>query len=193
MALSNKQQAFISHYLIDRNATRAAIRAGYSAKTAYSIGPENLKKPEIVEAIKARTNEIVMSADEVLTRLADMARGDISDLMALTTSGFTFELLIDDGNGNKIPNPKTKLIRKIKQKVTTYLAKSEDGEDREIIETELELYDAQAALVQIGRYHALFTDKTEVAAIVEVKDVRDNILRKLAGSTTTGDADEVSE
>ena len=43
MALRGKQQRFVDEYLIDRNATQAAIRAGYSAKTAYSIGEQNLK------------------------------------------------------------------------------------------------------------------------------------------------------
>jgi len=51
--LNDKQRAFVQEYLIDRNATQAAIRAGYSEKTAGQIGNENLKKPEIAEAINA--------------------------------------------------------------------------------------------------------------------------------------------
>ena len=51
MALKGKQQRFVEEYLIDLNATRAAIRAGYSEKTASAIGHENLRKPTIVEAI----------------------------------------------------------------------------------------------------------------------------------------------
>ncbi len=50
--LTAKQQRFVDEYLIDLNATQAAIRAGYSPKSAYSIGQENLKKPEIQEAIQ---------------------------------------------------------------------------------------------------------------------------------------------
>ncbi len=50
--LTNKQKRFIEEYLIDLNATKASIRAGYSEKTAYSIGNENLSKPEIQEAIQ---------------------------------------------------------------------------------------------------------------------------------------------
>jgi phage terminase small subunit len=157
MALSNKQQEFVKQYLIDFNATQAALRAGYSEKSAYSIGWENLRKPEIIAAIRDQA----MSAEEVLSRLSDMARGDIADLMEITPSGFTFRLLVDE-NGQRIVNPQTKLIKKIKQKVTTYLAKTEDGEDREIIETELELYDAQAALVQLGKYHKLFVERQEL-------------------------------
>lgn len=49
--LTQKQSAFIREYMIDRNATQAAIRAGYSAKTSYSIGEENLRKPEIKEVL----------------------------------------------------------------------------------------------------------------------------------------------
>jgi len=47
MALTAKQKVFVAEYLVDLNATQAAVRAGYSEKTAYSVGHENLKKPEV--------------------------------------------------------------------------------------------------------------------------------------------------
>jgi phage terminase small subunit len=53
MALTSKQQRFIDEYCVDLNATQAAIRAGYSRRTAYSIGSENLTKPEIKVALQA--------------------------------------------------------------------------------------------------------------------------------------------
>ena len=53
MALSRKQQRFVEEYCVDFNATQAAIRAGYSPSTAYSIGSENLRKPEIKAALQA--------------------------------------------------------------------------------------------------------------------------------------------
>ena len=167
--ITNKQQKFIDEYLVDFNATQAAIRSGYSKRTAAVIGWENLRKPEISDAIKIK----VMDADEVLLRLSDIARGDISHLMEITSSGFTFRLLVTDENGNRIVNPNTKLIKKIKQKVTTILGKRENSEDREIIETELELYNAQEALNTLGKYHKLFVDRTELTgkdggAIVQV-------------------------
>lgn len=52
MALTPKQERFVQEYLVDLNATAAAKRAGYNSKTAYSIGQENLKKPEIQSAIQ---------------------------------------------------------------------------------------------------------------------------------------------
>lgn len=158
MSINNKQQVFIREYTRDFNASRAALVAGYSPKTAYSYGQQLLKNLEIQAAIKARIEEITMGSDEVLIRLGDMARGDMADLMEITPSGFIAKLLDAEGN----VNPKTKLIKKIKQKVTTYLSKTEDGEDREVIETEFELYDAQAALALLGKYHALFVDRTEI-------------------------------
>lgn len=56
--LTPKQQRFVEEYLIDLNATQAAIRAGYSEKTAYSVGHENLKKPEIQKAIEEAKNQV---------------------------------------------------------------------------------------------------------------------------------------
>ena len=66
--LTAKQQIFIMEYLTDMNATQAAIRAGYSAKTAYSIGQENFKKPEIRQAIdtamKERRNRLIATREQ---------------------------------------------------------------------------------------------------------------------------------
>jgi len=180
MGLTNKQQAFVNEYTRDFCATQAAIRAGYSGKTAYSLGQRLLKNAEISDAIRQRIEEKTMGADEVLTRLADMARSDMADLMAITTSGFTIELTTKNESGEIIANPKTKLIKKIKQKVTTYLAKSEDGEDREVIETELELYDAQAALVQIGKHLKLFSDPAQVSMNLDLSSLTTEQLEAIA-------------
>ena len=56
--LTPKQQRFVDEYLIDLNATQAAIRAGYSEKTAKSIGQENLTKPDIQKAIEEAKNQV---------------------------------------------------------------------------------------------------------------------------------------
>lgn len=171
MSLSNKRQVFVEEYLKDLNATQAAIRAGYSAKTAYSQGPRLLEIVEVSAAIKARIKDKVMSADEVLEGLTDIANGDMADLMEITTSGFTLQLMVKDKNsGEMVVNPKTKLIKKIKQKVTTYLAKKEDDEDREVIETEIELYSAHDGYRDMGRYHGLFKDNQNVNVNLSWKD-----------------------
>jgi phage terminase small subunit len=181
--MNNKQEAFVNEYLKDHNGTQAAIRAGYSKKTARTIASQLLAILDISEAIKARIAEKTMSSDEVLTRLADMGRGDLADLMDVTTSGFTLELMKKDEEGNLIVKPETKLIKKIKQKVTTYLAKNESQEDREIVETEIELYSAQEALNTIAKLNGMITDKVDMTSKGEklIPDDRyDLALSKLA-------------
>lgn len=74
--LNPKQQRFVAEYLTDLNATQAAIRAGYSEKTAYSIGAENLKKPEIAAAIakgQAKlAGKLEITVEKVLKDLEDV-------------------------------------------------------------------------------------------------------------------------
>jgi phage terminase small subunit len=83
--LTPKQEAFVAEYLIDLNATQAAIRAGYSEKTARQVGAENLSKPDIAEAIAkaqaARSEKTGIDAAWVLTRLAAEATADLSDII----------------------------------------------------------------------------------------------------------------
>ena len=76
--MTKKQKCFIEEYLIDLNATQAAIRAGYSTDTAYSIGNENLKKPEvracIDKAMAERSKRTGVNADRVVEELAKPQR-----------------------------------------------------------------------------------------------------------------------
>lgn len=79
VALNDKQQRFCDEYLIDLNATQAAIRAGYSEKTAYSQGQRLLKKDEAKSYIEARMaekeKELIADQDEVLKYLTNVLRG----------------------------------------------------------------------------------------------------------------------
>ena len=78
--VTDKQKRFCDEYLIDCNATQAAIRAGYSPKTAYSIGEENLKKPELKTYIDERLEQLhsekTADAQEVLEYLTSVMRGE---------------------------------------------------------------------------------------------------------------------
>ncbi len=75
MILTPKQQLFVAEYLVDLNATQAAVRAGYSKKTAYSVGHENLKKPEVAaaiqEAMAARSERTKADQDWIVERLVE--------------------------------------------------------------------------------------------------------------------------
>jgi len=79
MKLTVRQTRFVEEYLKDFNSTQAAIRAGYSKRTAYSIGSENLRKPDIIEATNRRLKELSLSAEEVTKRISDIARSSLSD------------------------------------------------------------------------------------------------------------------
>ena len=76
--MTDKQEAFCREYLIDLNATQAAIRAGYSKDTAYSIGNENLTKPEIRtrigEMMDERSKRTLVDADFVVKNLIEVSQ-----------------------------------------------------------------------------------------------------------------------
>lgn len=85
MALTDKQEMFCREYLIDLNATQAAIRAGYSVKTANRIAAQNLSKLDIqnrIAELKAKRNEDVgVDADYVLRRLVEIDQMDVLDIL----------------------------------------------------------------------------------------------------------------
>jgi phage terminase small subunit len=143
MALSNKQKAFIEHYLRTWNATEAARLAAYRGNdvTLASVGSENLRKPQIAAVIAARLGELAMEADEVLVRLSEQARASIEDFIEITALGAP---ALDLNKARKAG--KLHLIKKM-----YYDA---DGNLRSI-----ELYDSQSALVQMGRSHGIFLDR----------------------------------
>ena len=83
--LTPKQQRFVEEYLIDLNATQAAIRAGYSAKTAKVIAAQNLSKLNVQEAIEEaqskRAEQTQIDAAYVLKRLVEIDQMDVLDIM----------------------------------------------------------------------------------------------------------------
>ena len=78
--LTPKQERFVTEYLVDLNATQAAVRAGYSAKTAHAIGPKLTTKPSIQAAIETakaeRSTRVHITQDRVLQELARIAFAD---------------------------------------------------------------------------------------------------------------------
>ena len=76
MALTPKQERFVREYLIDLNTKQAAIRAGYSAKTAYSAGPRLMKHAEVRQAVALAQEELAARAG----RRAEDVLGDIRDV-----------------------------------------------------------------------------------------------------------------
>ena len=81
MALSEKQRRFVEEYIKDYNATQAALRAGYSKKTASTSGYRNTKNDEIKEAIQERQNEIRNQLQQQFSSDAVVARKIMFDIM----------------------------------------------------------------------------------------------------------------
>ncbi|MFF6585815.1 terminase small subunit [Pseudomonas aeruginosa] len=85
MALTKKQRLFVDEYLIDLNATQAAIRAGYSTRRATEIGYQLLQRPEVAQAIQAamaeRSKRTEVEADYVIRRLCEIDEMDVLDIL----------------------------------------------------------------------------------------------------------------
>ena len=148
MALTPKQERFISEYLIDLNATQAAIRAGYSETTAEIIGFENLRKPKIKEEIQKamddRAKRTEITQDKVLKEIASIAFDDISNYLDFYPG--------EDGN----VKVDIKDSRDIDTKNVSEISLGKDGQFK------FKLYCRDEALVQLGKHLKLFTDKTEI-------------------------------
>lgn len=140
MAVNRKHQQFISEYLKCWNATRAymAVYPNASYDTARANAADLLANTNIAQEVQRRIDENAMTADEVLARLAEYARAEYAPYVS-EDGTVNIAKLVQDG--------KAHLIKAIKE--------TESGRN-------YEFYDAYAAIVQIGKYHELFTDKTKV-------------------------------
>lgn len=153
--MNTKQNAFAVEYVKDRNATQAAIRAGYSEKTAYSQGNRLLKKDEVKELIKeledAAAARSAITQDMVLKELARIAFNDPR------------KLFDEDG--------KLKDVAALDDDAAAALAGVEifeeyegRGENREFIgyTKKYKWSDKLRALEQLGRHLGMFTDNVKV-------------------------------
>ena len=97
--MTPKQQRFIEEYLVDLNATQAALRAGYSAKTARTIAAENLAKPNIqarITALKqARSERTQIDADQVVQELARVAFAHMGQVATWGPDGVTLHASVE--------------------------------------------------------------------------------------------------
>ena len=155
--LTDKQARFVEEYLVDLNATQAAIRAGYSENTARQIGSENLAKPAIqaaiAEAMRERSERTRINADRVLQELARIGFADIRKL-------FTW----DEEHAAYIPSRDlTEDEAAAISEVQTETIKVMLGEDLSETKVKLKLktYDKLGALDKLGRHLGLFVERHE--------------------------------
>lgn len=156
-ALNDQQQKFVNEYLVDLNATQAAIRAGYSEKSAAVIGFENLRKPNIATALQERRIELADSTgitpERVLTELAKLGFSDIRKAIRWGTLGARVNPESEDV---EIENS-VELLDSAEIDDDTAAAIQEISQGANGIK--LKMYDKKGALVDIGRHLGMFDDK----------------------------------
>jgi phage terminase small subunit len=147
--LTPKQQRFVDEYLIDLNATQAAIRAGYSAKNADKIGPELLGKTRVAEAIRRakekRSARTEIKADRIVKELARIAFLDARKVMKWGPDGVTFH------DSDELGEDEAAVVTEASQTVT------ENGGTIRV-----KLADKIGALTLLGKHLGMFIDKVQV-------------------------------
>lgn len=155
--ITDKQKRFGDEYLIDLNATQAAIRAGYSKKTAYSSGQRMLKNVEVQKYIEKRMaekeSELIASQDEVLKYLTSVMRREKKENVVVTLNTEETKYAPDENGVNR------------KQTVKV--------EKPEIVEIPTKISDSNKAAELLGKRYGLFKDNVslEVEPITIVDDL----------------------
>lgn len=186
MPLTPKQARFVDEYLIDLNATQAAIRAGYSAKTAEQQGPRLLGNVGVAEAIAKRQARVAakleITQERVIEELAKVGFANMADYMK---SG-------PDGDPYLDFSQLTRDQAAALSEVTVEDFKDGRGEDaRDVRRVKFKLADKLSALEKIGKHLGLFKDRVELSGPnggpVQIDDVSaDEAKRKLAALIATG-------
>ena len=164
--MTKKQKRFAEEYLIDLNATQAAIRAGYSPDTAKEIGCENLTKPNIRacidKAMAERSKRTGVNADRVVMELAKVAFVNAVDVIDPKTATVKEDALSED----------TAAIQSVK--VKTF---GDDGLEREI-----KMADKLKALELLGKHMGMFKDKVELSGVLDSEKTKlDDLLQQMRG------------
>ncbi len=154
--MTKKQKRFVEEYLIDLNATQAAIRAGYRPDNAYSIGSENLRKPEVKaaidRAIAERSKRTGINQDRIIRELARIGLAKITDVVDRKIGEIKEDASEDD----------LACIQSIKVKP------GEFGTEREV-----KMYDKRSALVDLGKHLGMFNGNSSAALDDEVVIIND--------------------
>ena len=154
--MTPKQERFCEEYLVDLNATQAAIRAGYSKKTAKDIACQNLAKLYIqrrVAKLKAqRSKRTEVKVDDVVKELAIVAFSDLAELLEIEEGGLIIAKKFDE-----IPEGKTRGLKAIKEdRIIRETAKGDEMVVHDRIR--YETWDKLRALELLGKHLGMFID-----------------------------------
>lgn len=171
--LSFQHQAFVDAYVGPArfNATKAAIMAGYSQRSAHVKGCNLTKEDKIRDAIARRLKSRVASAEEVMARLTEWSRATLNPFFVTGDDGRVYCDLSSD-EAQKYFH----LIKKVKQK-ELHVEHDDDGVTRSTIMTEVELFNAEKALTELAKIHRLYTEETTVNVELRIQRMSDAELR----------------
>ena len=151
--LNPRQALFCKEYMVDLNATKAAIRAKYSKKTAYSIGQENLNKPEIKrviqEALEKRKAKIEITAQRILDELAKMGFANMEDYTRIQNGEAVIDL-------SMITRDQMAAVSEVTSEVYT-----EGRGGPEVKRTKLKIFDKKSSLELLGKHLKLFNGHSD--------------------------------
>lgn len=154
--MTAKQRRFVEEYLIDLNATQAAIRAGYKVESAQQIGSENLSKLVIRKAIEramaAQSRRTGVTADRVIRELARIAFVNPNEVIDTRTGGIRRDATPDD----------LAAVQAVK-------VKEMELDTGSSVEREVRLNDKLRALELLGKHLGMFKDKLDVGVDGELK------------------------
>lgn len=176
MELNDKQLRFCEEYVIDLNATQAAIRSGYSVDTAAVIGCENLRKPNIQEKIfelqKAISDRNGNLAQRVIDELVKVGFSNIQDY-------------IDNDNAitdlKEIPIEKAAAVSSVKKSTTTFGEPGNEG-TKEVVE--FKLWDKITALEKLGKHVGIFeADNRQKSTIINIEPITGMVVKKKEDAT----------
>lgn len=172
--LNERQERFCNEYLIDLNATQAAIRAGYKEKTAYSMGQRLLKNVEVQNYLQKRKQDRVerteITQDMVVRELALIAFSNAADYASIvekqavinTENGVAVSLHDEDGNPVMYRTVEPVLTAELTEGQKRALAVIKKGKDG----FEIKPYDKVRALELLGKHLGMFTEKVEMSGQV---------------------------
>ena len=166
--MNTRQQRFVQEYLISLNATQAAIRAGYSKRTARSIGQENLTKPDIAAAIEKAQDERArrtgITAAQVVRELALHAFGVMGDFFDKDTGRLLDIAELSHGAQARLAS--IEVLRERTHTVSTDTSKTSVHEST----VKIKLWDKLRSLELLGRHLGMFKDRVEHGAEFSLLD-----------------------
>ena len=238
----------MEEYCVDWNCTQAAIRAGYSEKTAYAIGWENLRKPEIKSAIDSRLTELSLSAGQTTKLISEIAETRMNEFMRVSTvpvrqrkeayanvvaQNLRDEIALVEGQVARVKKKDAGPLRRMLSKMRVQLVEMELEVQRhgklavvyvdgplvlqQVVELDLvalaqakqggrikswtptehgikvELYDAAAALRDLGRVHGIFEKDNDQSKATMVLNAQVTLVPAVGGIPVAGSEKEVRD